>query len=170
MNCHKIKMRSSNFHLKIIPVLLLIVAMSSTSAIACSQRTDLNELMRAQKLGPAARLVVYYDKSDLYYEGEKQENPPDAIGGLNIELLEYFARDPVRNKMASVLFSETRLIQNPMGEGYVDNYLKFRISENDTVPVIARYLDPRSSKVIIGEEFHTIKNKKKNNGGVYLYR
>ena len=75
----------------------------------------------------------------------------------------------IRNEKAYVTASETRLISH-RSYGYVLNYVKIRIFEDDSVEIIARYLDPNSYEVKMDETFTALVNNGSNDGAVYLYR
>lgn len=131
---------------------------------------DFNELMGALNGGYNVSVVIHYAKCQLEIDGEIQENSPDAIGGMEIDVYEYFAPMTVYNKLAFVVTSKSKLIQNPIGDGYVYNYVKLKIYEDDSVIIIAQYIDPLTYKVIMDEKFIGMINNGKSNAGVFLYR
>ena len=75
----------------------------------------------------------------------------------------------VRNDKAYVTASETKLIAH-RSYGYVLNYVKIRIFEDDSVEIIAQYLDPKTYEVKMDETFNAVINNSSNDGAVYLYR
>ena len=69
--------------------------------------------MVSLKSGKQVRMVVYYNKCKLISDNEEKEKVPDAIGGMNLGVYEYFAKEAVKNKLAFVVASESKFIENP---------------------------------------------------------
>jgi hypothetical protein len=138
---------------------------------ASAQTTQLNnfdELMTALNTGESVRAVIHYGKCELIIDSVAIE-APDAIGGMEFQTFEYFAKMSIRNEKAYVTTSEAVLIGHPY-YGYVYNYVKLRIYEDNFVEIIARYLDPNSYEVKMDETFTTIINNGTNEGAIYLYK
>ena len=138
---------------------------------ASAQATQLNnfeELMSALNSGESVRTVIHYGKCELIIDSVAVD-APDAIGGMEFQTFEYFAKMSIRNEKAYVTTSETVLIGHPY-YGYVYNYAKLRIYEDNSVEIIARYLDPNSYEVKMDETFTTIINDGNNEGAIYLYK
>jgi len=134
------------------------------------QIKSFGELMEALKNGSDVNAVLHYAKCDLYVDGEKQDRKIDAIGGMPIDVYEYFSKNLFGNPHAFVSTSQTKLIQNPQGDGYVYNYVKIRIHDNNKVEIVARYLKPGKYKETMAEKFEGVINDGDNDGGVYLYK
>ena len=75
----------------------------------------------------------------------------------------------IRNELAFVSSSENVLISHSY-YGYVYNYVKLRIYENEKVEIIARYLDPLTLEVRMDETFYTLINNGENDGGLFLFK
>lgn len=71
----------------------------------------------------------------------------------------------VKNEKAYVTESETRL-NGHRSYGYVLNYVKIRIFEDDSVEIIARYLDCNTYEVKTDETFNAVINNGSNDGAV----
>lgn len=125
--------------------------------------------MNALKNGEIVKVVLKYAKCKLISDGIEQEKSIDATGGMAIETWEYFETGVVHNKQAFVTFSISKLIQNPIGKGYVYNYVKVRINAESTVKISAQYIYPKNFKIAMDESFNGIINDGKNEGGVFLY-
>jgi hypothetical protein len=97
------------------------------------------------------------------------EKVPDAIGGMKIDVWEYFAPMSVRNEKAFVVSSTAKLIKYPKGEGFVYNYVKVRINSDNSVKIDAKYLDSVSFEEIMTESFYGKINDGKNNEGIFIY-
>ncbi len=131
-------------------IILFLFPIAASSQTPC---TTFDQLMTALKSGKEVRIVAEYGKMNLFEEGKQKEKSIDAIGGMVITNWEYFAEGVVRNKLAFVTFSANNLIKNPLGKGYVINYVKFRISADGKVKIIAQYLNPKNFKVKMDESF-----------------
>ncbi len=119
------------------------------------------------KSGKAVKAVTHYSLAKLVIDG-KEEKAPDPIGGMEFRTFEYFAKGTVRNDRAFISVSETVLIYHPR-YGYVLNYVKLRIFEDDSLEIIARYLDPKTYEVRMDETFYSEINNGENSGAVYLF-
>lgn len=129
--------------------------------------TTFEAFLGALESGRTVRAVIHYARCRLVIDG-KDEQAPDAVGGLDFRTFEYFARGSVRNPKGFVSTSETVLISHPR-YGHVQNYVKIRISEDHAVEITARYLDPATHKVIMDETFFTVIDDGRNGGGVTLF-
>jgi hypothetical protein len=125
--------------------------------------------MTALNSGKQVRMVIYYAKCQLISDNEIEEKVPVAVGGMNINVYEYFEKGAVRNDQAFIVFSESKLIRYPKGEGYVYNYVKVKITDDIKVKVTAEYLSPINFSVMMTENFFTSINDGKNEGGIILF-
>ena len=114
---------------------------------------DFSQLMDALKNGQEVKMVARYKSCQLIADNEISEKIPDAIGGLTIDTWEYFAPGAVRNDKAFVVFSVNHFIQYPKGDGYVYNYVKVKVSEDNKVKITARYIDPKTFTDLMDENF-----------------
>lgn len=148
------------------PLLLI-----SLSGLAQTTRlTNFNELMESLNAGEQVRVVIHYAKCKWAEEQKDQSPIPDAVTGMNIDTYEYFAEGAVHNKLAFVVFSSSKLIQNPIGKGFVYNYGKLRVNADNTVQVSAKYVHPKSFKVLMDEVFIGKLNNGKNVEGINLFK
>lgn len=123
--------------------------------------------LRALESGRTVRAVIHYARCRLVIDG-KDEKAPDAVGGMDFRTFEYFAAGSVGNPRGFVSTSETVLISHPR-YGYVQNYVKVRVYEDHTVEITARYLDPKTLKIVMDETFHGSIDDGRNGGGVALF-
>jgi len=142
---------------------------SLSLAAETTQITSFNDLMAVLNSGHEVRVVIHYGVCTLISNNEEKSYSPNAIGGMSIEVYEYFPAGLFGNKNAYVVLSESKLIENPIGEGYVYNYVKIKISDDEKVRIIARYLDPQTYKEVMDESFYTSIKTVENDGGVNLY-
>jgi hypothetical protein len=148
---------------------LLLIATTQIFSQDKNQVKNFEGLMKSLKKGQNINAVLHYGKCELEIDGEIQEKSIDAIGGMPLDVYEYFSKDLFGNKHAFVAASQTKLIENPLGKGYVYNYVKIKIYENNKVEIIARYLKPDTREETMSETFHGKINNGKNEGGIYLY-
>lgn len=147
---------------------LFIMAISISGAAAAARLNNFNEIMTALRSGEKVRVVLYYAKCQLISDNEVKAKSPDAVGGMTIDAFEYFAKNSVRNPLAFVAASESKLIANPIGNGYVYNYVKIKITEDGKVRVIARYLDVKTFEPVMDESFYTSVDAKDPGAVFYL--
>lgn len=149
----------------------LIFFLAGISGLSAQPRQILNfdELLNAVKEGHHVNLVFHYAKCELISDNEKKEKVPDAIGGMPLDVFEYFAPNSIHNKLGFLVASESKLIENPLGEDYVYNYVKVKIDSDGKVKISARYLNPLTMKVEMDENFFGSVNDGKNDAGVFLF-
>mgnify|MGYP001358383284 CR=1 FL=1 len=146
--------------------LLLLVAYS-LPGLAAKRLNDYAAMSRALDSGQSVRIVVQYAKTKLVIEG-KEEEAPNAVGGMVVLAWERFERGVVRNAKAYVSTSETVLIAHP-SYGYVQNYVRFRLYEDNTVQITARYLKPNTLEVVMDETFEGRISNGKDKEGVSVF-
>ncbi|MEM6261868.1 MAG: hypothetical protein AAGI38_05130 [Bacteroidota bacterium] len=132
--------------------------------------TSFEALMESLTHGEMVRAIIHYGKCTLIIDGEPQESSPDAIGGMTLEVFEYFAKGAVYNPQAFVVSSEAKLIKNPIGPGFVYNYAKVRVYADGKATIQVNYLKPDSFEVTMSEEFQTQLFDGDNEGGLHLFR
>ncbi|MGD2092589.1 MAG: hypothetical protein PVH61_40860 [Candidatus Aminicenantes bacterium] len=101
-------------------------------------------------------------------DNEEVERVPEAIGGMELSTFEYFAPGSIRNKEGFISSSKTVLINHP-GYGFVMNYAKVRIYDNNKIRLIAQYVTPNTYEIKMDESFYTVINDSKNKGAAYFY-
>ena len=150
-------------------IFLVMLFLSSSSIFAQRQLKNFEELMTSLKTGKQVHMVVYYNKCKLISDNEEKDKVPDAIGGMNLGVFEYFAKEAVKNKLAFVVASESKLIENPKGDGFVYNYVKIKVSEDNKVKITAQYIDSKTLEQKMDENFFGEINDGKNEKAVYFY-
>ncbi len=134
-----------------------------------NQLYNFEELMTALKSGKEIHMVIQYGKCKLISDNEEKEKVPDAIGGMKLDTWEYFAVKAVKNDKAFVVFSESKMIQNPKGDGFVYNYVKVKVSDDNQVKLTAQYVNTKTFEVQMDENFFSAINDGKNDKQVYFY-
>lgn len=151
-------------------LLILLPACLMASFLTYAQQvTSFDELMDKLKDGKKVSAVFHYSRFKLISDNEEQDKVPDAIGGMDLSTWEYFAPNAVKNKEAFVVFSESKLIKNPKGDGMVYNYVKVKITSDNKVKVTAQYLQANTLEVKMDENFFGLINDGKNDGGLTLF-
>ena len=154
---------------KVLLTFIIITFAISLKAENPTQITSFNELMEYLKSGNEVNVVLHYAKCQLISDNEIADKVPDAIGGMNLNVWEYFAPMTVRNERAFLVSSTSKLIQYPKGDGYVYNYVKIKLYDDNSVKVTAEYLDSVSYEVLMTENFYGKIADNKNEEGIYLY-
>lgn len=95
---------------------------------------------------------------------------PDAVTGMIIDTYEYFAPVKEGSIKAFLAFSESKLIKNPMGKGFVYNYGKIRINEDNSAEITAMYIKPGSYRVIMEQHFRGRISIGNDEGGIFLFK
>lgn len=148
-------------------VTVIVMFAAALAPAQSRQITGFNELMQALKGGAEARVVIDYAQCKLVIDSAEVKAPA-AIGGMSLSTYEYFAPMVVRNPKAYVTSSQTVLISHPR-YGYVFNYVRIKIIENDSVEVTARYLNPGTYQIVMDETFYGAISRGDDGRGVRLF-
>ena len=145
---------------------IILIFIVTFLAAKTQQLNNFAELMNALKNGEQVRMIAHYGDCELISDNEIQERSPNAIGGMNIDVFEYFAPMSLGNPEAFVVFSETKLINL---RGFVYNYAKVKVSEDNKVKITAQYVEPDEFEIEMNENFFSTMNNGNNEGAVYFY-
>ena len=152
--------------LMVISTLILVIpALSFSKSV---QLKSFNEVFSALKAGKTVKVIFHYKMCKLISDNEEVEKVPDAIGGMELNTFEYFAPQSIRNKNGFISSSKTVLINHPR-YGFVRNYAKVRIFDNNKIRIIAQYITPDTYEIKMDESFYTVINDGKNKGGAFFY-
>ena len=150
---------------KLVISLVLIFTVAFLTA-KTEQLKNFTELMDALKSGEQVRMIVHYGSCELISGNEVQESSPDAIGGMDVDVFEYFAPMSIGNPQAFVAFSHSKLINL---RGFVYNYAKVKVYEDNKVKITAQYVEPEKFEIEMDENFFSVINDGENEGAVYFY-
>jgi hypothetical protein len=117
--------------------------------------------------GRTVKVVIRYAKCKLVVDG-KEEEAPDATGGMEVATWEQFAKGVVRNDRAYLSTSHTVLIGHPR-YGHVLNYVRLRLYDDDRAEITARYLKPDTHEVVMDETFTGRLSDGKDQNGVNCF-
>jgi hypothetical protein len=152
-------------------LILLLLCFSGLTGLSQNIRIkSFDDLMIALKNGDRIRVVIHFAQC-RWSSGKAGQSPvPDVITGMDIDIYEYFAPGAAHNETAFMVFGNSKLIQNPLGKGFVYNYGKVRINGDNTVLITARYINPKSFRVLMDESFIGKLNDGSNNEGIHLFK
>ena len=132
------------------------------------QLRSFDEILKALTSGNTVKAVFHYKGCKLIRDNEEVERVPDAIGGMELSTFEYFAPGSIGNKNGFISSSRAVLINHP-DYGFVMNYAKVRINDNNKIQIIAQYLTPNTYEIKMDESFYTVIDDGQNNGAAYFY-
>lgn len=150
---------------------LVLAAFSALPARAAGtvRITNFQQLITSLNTGEQVRVVIHYKLCRLASDKEGQINIPDAVAGMDIDVYEYFAAGAIGNKEEYLVFSQSKLIQNPKGEGFVYNYGKVRVNADNSVIINAKYIHPKTYEVLMDQFYTGEINDGQNNEGVNFF-
>ena len=141
--------------------------LAASAAIAQTPVEDFPSLLAALKQGKDVRAVLHYAHCRLVVDG-KDTKSPDAVGGMAFRTFEYFAPGSIGNPKAFITTSEAVLISHPT-RGYVYNYVKLKVYEDNAVDILARYLNPTTFEIVMDEIFYGQISSSGVNRGAYFF-
>jgi hypothetical protein len=127
------------------------------------------ELRIALEEGRNVRAVFHYKRMELFVDGKKTSDVPDAVGGMDVGAFEYFAAGAVGNPEGFLSFSHLQVIKHPK-YGTVQNYVKVSVFESGRVRILAQYLAPGTFEVKMDEYFESAINDGLNQAGAHFFR
>jgi hypothetical protein len=150
-----------------IKILVFVLLFCSPLFTQPKQLKNFIQVYDALKSGEKVTAIIHYKKCKLVSEGQEYDSP-DAVGGMDVLPWEHFAAGLFGKNIAFISSSETVLIYLPK-LGYVYNYVKLKISEDNTVEITARYLTTDKYEVKMDETFLSEINDGVNDKAVYFY-
>ncbi len=151
--------------LKILPFLFLLISGVHSEP---KQLTNFIQILEALNSGYRVNAVIHYKDCLLVSEGDTAK-APDAIGGMDILPYEYLAAGVIGKNIAFISSSETVMIYLKGFGGYLYNYVKLRVYEDNKVEITARYLTIDKLEVKMDETFYGEINDGVNDKAVYFY-
>ena len=124
---------------KVLVILSFILLAAAGANSQPKQLTNFVQILEALKSGYRVNAVIHYKDCMLVSEGDTLK-APDAIGGMDVMPYEYFAAGVIGKNIAFISSSETVMIYLKGFGGYLYNYVKLRIYEDNKVEITARYL------------------------------
>ncbi|MBE2217128.1 MAG: hypothetical protein IAE90_02920 [Ignavibacteria bacterium] len=153
---------------KIVVILSFILLQVAGANSQPKQLTNFVQILDALKSGYRVNAVIHYKDCMLVSEGDTLK-APDAIGGMDVMPYEYFAAGVIGKNIAFISSSETVMIYLKGFGGYLYNYVKLRIYEDNKVEITARYLTIDKQEVKMDETFYGEINDGSNGKAVYFY-
>jgi len=153
---------------KVLVILSFILLAAAGANSQPKQLTNFVQILEALKSGYRVNAVIHYKDCMLVSEGDTLK-APDAIGGMDVMPYEYFAAGVIGKNIAFISSSETVMIYLKGFGGYLYNYVKLRIYEDNKVEITARYLTIDKQEVKMDEMFYGEINDGSNGKAVYFY-
>jgi len=151
---------------KIYLIVILFLVLVNVVFARTIKLNNFDQLLKELNNGEIVRVVVHYGNCKLI-SGNEEKTSPDAIGGMYIGTYEYFAPMSIGNPKGFLAFSHTNLINYG---GFIYNYVKFKIYDDNTVKITAQYANPGDFSLEMNENFFSEINNGKNKGAVYFYK
>lgn len=147
-----------------ISVFVFMVFVSGVLAQETTQIKNFEGLLSTLDKGAQVRVVFHYAKCRLVVDST-EEKSPDVTGGMGIDEFEYFPAGSIKNPKGYLAFSKAVLISHRK-YGYVTNYVKCRVFEDNTLEVNARYITPDKFETVMNETFYCTISNGENGEGV----
>jgi hypothetical protein len=106
--------------------------------------TTYADLLATLKSGARVRGVFDYGKCKL-----SGQPGPNALGAMNFDTFEWFGAKVLGNPKAYLAASENHLIH--LTTGFVNDYVRVRVSEDDKVEIEVKYADPQTYALSVDE-------------------
>jgi len=151
-------------------ILSILLLISQFGFAQTSLLSSFDQLMQSLNSGEQVRVVIHYGLCQWAPTENKQTPTPRAVTGMDVDTYEYFPSGTIHNKNSFVVFSNTKLIKNPLGKGYVLNYGKVKINDDNTVQVTVKYINPSNFKELMSEVFVGKLNDGHNNEGINFFK
>lgn len=125
--------------------------------------TTYGDLLATLKSGARVRTVLDYGKCTLL-----GQPGPNAIGAMNLDTFEWFGAKVLGNPKAYIAASENHLIRLP--SGFVFNYVRIKVIEDEKVQIEVKYLDPLTYAVSVDELIDCGISDGKTESGATFYK
>ncbi|CAF1116935.1 unnamed protein product [Brachionus calyciflorus] len=103
--------------------------------------------------GKKLRFIFHYQKMNLYLNNTLIRSP-NAVGGFDIDIFEYFGVNVTGNPIEYIASSTNALITHSR-YGIINNYGKIRIYEDNRIEVGVVYIDVKTTDIVFQETFNT---------------
>jgi len=149
---------------------VLIIALVSTNqpVLANSSQILINysELLNALKNGNQVRAIIQLEKcsSSLKY---KETN--DAIGGMNFTVFNKYKLQVDNSTKRDVIATSINMLVKSSRYGFVNNYVRLHIFEDNSVEILSEFLDPKNYSSIKQTTFSCQLSNGKDKNAVILY-
>jgi len=139
--------------------LLVVVAAGETV-----QLRSFAEIMATLRQGNEVRMVAEYGLCTL---NDKSTPGPHATGGTVLDVYEYFGEEFFGQEL--LVFSDSKLIANYKGSGFIQDYVKTSIAASGQIEINAVYVSIDGKDITMNEVFYCSLNSGVQNGGVKLF-
>lgn len=153
---------------KLVIAVMFLLTCTLSAQNHARQVMNFSQLSTALDAGEKISVVFHYGKCKLMVDSV-EEKSPEVSGGMAIDEYEHFPANTIRNPKGYIAFSKTVLIHHRK-YGYVHNYVKCRVYEDNTVEINARYIEPAKFEAVMNETFYGAISDELTDRGVYFYR
>lgn len=147
-------------------VLFLLLFFKVTFA-ETTQLKSFTEVLDALNKGEKVNAVIHYADCKLTVEG-KESKSPDQTSGMPVLPFEYYAPGVIA-KRGFISTSQTVMIYLAGFNGFVYNYTKLRIYDDNTAEVTIKFVSVSKMEVQMDELFTGEINDGSNGKGIYLF-
>lgn len=157
----------SKIMLKSLKILPFIVLFASQIHSQPKQLNNFIQIIDALNSGYRVNAIFHYKDCKLISDSVEVK-APDAIGGMDVLPYEYFAPGVI-GKRAFISSSETVMIYLGGAGGYLYNYVKLRVYDDNTVEITNRYLSIDKLEVLMDGMFYGEINDGSNGKPIYFF-
>jgi hypothetical protein len=144
-------------------IIAIVLVGNSLSLCQTNAINNFDEILSKLIEGKKIHVIIHYVKCKLVID-DKEEKSPDVIGGMELMPFEYFTKNSINNNKAYIASSNTIFVFHSR-YGYIFNYIKIRIYEDNSVYLNARYIDAKTYETKMDEYFYSQINNGYNDGG-----
>ena len=148
----------------IFPVIIFITINSFAGTV---QLKNFNEVLDALKQGENVNVVIHYSDCKLTIDSVEKKSP-NEIAGMPMMPFEYYGAGVI-NKKAFISSSSTVMVYLAGFNGFVDNYMKVRAYDDNTVEVTVKFITTDKHESQMSELFTGEINDGSNGKGVYFF-
>ncbi len=131
------------------------------------QLNSFTELLDALNKGEKVNVVIHYADCKLKIDSVEKKSP-DEIAGMPMMPFEYYGAGVI-NKKAFISSSSTVMIYLAGFNGFVNNYMKVRAYDDNTVEITVKFVASKTFETQMDEMFTGGINDGSNGKGVYFF-
>jgi hypothetical protein len=131
------------------------------------QLKSFTELLDALNKGGKVNVVIHYADCKLKIDSVEKKSP-DEIAGMPMMPFEYYGAGVI-NKKAFISSSSTVMIYLAGFNGFVDNYMKVRAYDDNSVEITVKFVAAKTFETQMDEMFTGEINDETNGKGVFFF-
>ena len=134
--------------------LLILIAAAGPASAQPRTLQSAAEILSALKAGGQVRVVLHFKDMKLVNDKGEPEKSPDVFSAMVLEPYEYFAAGSIGNPVGYLASSHAQLIRHAR-YGYIYDYVKVSVYDNNQVKILVQYLSPTTFELKMEETFTT---------------